>query len=85
MLLLAMTISTLLQYHRVLALGFSQQWQQRQAWQVAGQALLGRDTAGWHIVHQPQSLPSGCVLDPRYRHRTPSAHGVAGAAQLPRR
>ncbi|XIH01234.1 prepilin-type cleavage/methylation domain-containing protein [Pantoea sp. SGAir0418] len=63
MLLLAMTISTLLQYHRALALGFSQQWQQRQAWQVAGQALLGRDTAGWHIVHQPQSLPGGCVLD----------------------
>ncbi|MGX9241773.1 prepilin-type N-terminal cleavage/methylation domain-containing protein [Pantoea dispersa] len=63
MLLLAMTISALLQYHRALALGFSQQWQQRQAWQVAGQALLGRDTTGWQIVHQPQSLPGGCVLD----------------------
>ena len=79
MLLLAMTISTLLQYHRALALGFSQQWQQRQAWQVAGQALLGRDTAGWHIVHQPQSLRR-LRAGSRYRHRTPSAHGVAGAA-----
>jgi prepilin peptidase dependent protein C len=63
MLLLAMTISTLMQYHRALALGFSQQWQQRQAWQVAGQALLGREVAGWQIDRQQQSVGIGCVLE----------------------
>lgn len=63
MLLLAMTISTLLQYHRALALGFSQQWQQRQAWRVAGQALLGRDVEGWQIQHQQQTIALGCVLE----------------------
>ncbi len=63
MLLLAMTISALLQYHRALALGFSQQWQQRQAWQVAGQALLGRDVAGWQTERQQQSFAGGCTLE----------------------
>ncbi|WP_255478961.1 prepilin-type N-terminal cleavage/methylation domain-containing protein [Pantoea sp. ME81] len=63
MLLLAMTISTLMQYHRALALGFSQQWQQRQAWQVAEQALLGREVAGWQIDRQQQSVGIGCVLE----------------------
>ncbi|MDI9223719.1 prepilin-type N-terminal cleavage/methylation domain-containing protein [Pantoea sp. EA-12] len=63
MLLLAMTISTLLQYHRALALGFSQQWQQRQAWRVAGQALLGRDVEGWQIRRQQQTIALGCVLE----------------------
>ncbi|WP_337023953.1 MULTISPECIES: prepilin-type N-terminal cleavage/methylation domain-containing protein [unclassified Pantoea] len=63
MLLLAMTISTLMQYHRALALGFSQQWQQRQAWQVAGQALLGREVVGWQIDRQQQSVGIGCVLE----------------------
>ena len=63
MLLLAMTISTLLQYHRALALGFSQQWQQRQAWQVAEQALLGREVAGWQIERQQQSVGIGCTLE----------------------
>lgn len=63
MLLLAMTISTLLQYHRALALGFSQQWQQRQAWRVAGQALLGRDVEGWQIQRQQQTIALGCVLE----------------------
>ncbi|WP_343552428.1 prepilin-type N-terminal cleavage/methylation domain-containing protein [Pantoea sp.] len=63
MLLLAMTISTLLQYHRALALGFSQQWQQRQAWRVAGQALLGREVADWQIQRQQQSFSGGCVLE----------------------
>ena len=63
MLLLAMTISALLQYHRALALGFSQQWQQRQAWQVAGQALLGREVEGWQSEHQQQSFAGGCTLE----------------------
>ncbi|ORM70357.1 prepilin-type N-terminal cleavage/methylation domain-containing protein [Pantoea wallisii] len=63
MLLLAMTISTLLQYHRALALGFSQQWHQHQAWQVAGQVLLGREVDGWVSQHQPQTMPGGCVLN----------------------
>lgn len=63
MLLLAMSISALLHYHRALALGFSQQWQQRQAWQVAGQALLGRDVAGWRIQRQQQPQPGSCILE----------------------
>ena len=63
MLLLAVTITTLLNYHRALALGFSQQWQQRQAWQVAAQALLGRETAGWQIQRQQRSITLGCVLE----------------------
>ncbi|WP_345828457.1 prepilin-type N-terminal cleavage/methylation domain-containing protein [Pantoea sp. BRR-3P] len=63
MLLLAMTISTLLQYHRALALGFSQQWQQRQAWRAAGQALLGHDVAGWQSQRQQQSIAGGCTLE----------------------
>jgi prepilin peptidase dependent protein C len=63
MLLLAMTISTLLQYHRVLALGFSQQWQQRQAWRAAGQALLGHEIEGWQSQRQQQSLAGGCTLE----------------------
>ncbi|MEJ5044634.1 MULTISPECIES: prepilin-type N-terminal cleavage/methylation domain-containing protein [Pantoea] len=63
MLLLAMTISTLLQYHRALALGFSLQWQQRQAWHVAGQALLGHEVEGWQSQRQQQSLGSGCTLE----------------------
>ena len=63
MLLLAMTISALLQYHRALALSFSQQWQQRQAWQVAGQALLGHEVEGWQTERQQQSLTSGCTLE----------------------
>lgn len=63
MLLLAMTISTLLQYHRALALGFSQQWQQRQAWQAAEQALQGHNMPGWHARHQQVSIGAGCVLD----------------------
>ncbi|ADU70425.1 putative prepilin peptidase dependent protein C [Pantoea sp. At-9b] len=62
MLLLAMSISALLHYHRVLTLSFSQQWQQRQAWQVAGQALLGREVPGWQIQRQQQLQPGGCML-----------------------
>lgn len=63
MLLLAVTISTLLNYHRALALGFNQQWQQRQAWQVAGQALLGREVEGWQIQRQQHSMTLGCLLE----------------------
>ena len=63
MLLLAMSISALLHYHRVLTLSFSQQWQQRQAWRVAGQALLGHDVPGWQIQRQQQLQPGGCVLE----------------------
>jgi prepilin peptidase dependent protein C len=63
MLLLALSITTLLHYQRALTLGFSQQWQQRQAWQVAQQALLGYDTAGWHTQRQQQILPGSCTLE----------------------
>jgi len=55
-------VTLLLHYHRALALGFSQQWHQRQAWQVAQQALLGYETAGWHTQCQQQPLLPGCVL-----------------------
>ena len=80
MLLLAMTISTLLQYHRALALGFSQQWQQRQAWRVAGQALLGRDVEGWQSQRQQQGLAGGCTLE-RVTVTGPQQHS-ASLAQL---
>ncbi|WP_315901043.1 prepilin-type N-terminal cleavage/methylation domain-containing protein [Candidatus Pantoea soli] len=63
LLLLALTISSLLQYHRALTLGFSQQWQQHQAWPVAAQALLGHETEGWHARREAQTLPGGCVLE----------------------
>lgn len=63
MLLLTMTISALLNYHRVLVTGASQQWQQRQAWIVAGQALLGREVEGWQIARHQHSLTLNCVLE----------------------
>lgn len=63
MLLLALTITSLLHYHRALALGFSQQWLQHQAWQAAAQALQGRDVAGWHTQRQQQAFSARCTLE----------------------
>ncbi|SUB15247.1 Tfp pilus assembly protein PilV [Pantoea agglomerans] len=44
LLLMALSSSTLLHYHRALALGFSQQWYQREAWRVAEQQLMGHES-----------------------------------------
>lgn len=63
LLLMALSSSTLLHYHRALALGFSQQWYQREAWRVAEQGLAGHDVAGWTSTLQQQSGPSGCTLE----------------------
>ncbi len=63
LLLMALSSSTLLHYHRALALGFSQQWYQREAWRVAEQRLAGHEVAGWKSTLQQQSGPSGCTLE----------------------
>ncbi len=63
LLLMALSSSALLQYHRVLGLGFSQQWQQREAWRVAEQRLTGREVTGWQSVLQRSSGPGGCTLE----------------------
>ncbi len=63
MLLLALTITALLHYHRALAQGFSQQWLQRQAWQAAAQAMQGRDVAGWRTQRHQQAVSASCTLE----------------------
>lgn len=74
LLLMAVSTSALLQYHRVLTLGFSQQWQQREAWRVAEQRLLGREVPGWQTRSEKKQGPVGCVLEkaevsgPHQRH-----------------
>ncbi|MFB6326457.1 prepilin-type N-terminal cleavage/methylation domain-containing protein [Pantoea deleyi] len=59
---MALSTSTLLHYHRALALSFSQQWAQREAWRIAGQRLIGHEVAGWVSRLQQKSGPSGCIL-----------------------
>lgn len=63
LLLMALSSSTLLHYHRALVLGFSQQWYQREAWRVAEQRLLGHEVAGWQTTLQQQGIAAGCTLD----------------------
>jgi len=63
LLLMALSSSTLLHYHRALARGFSQQWYQREAWRVAEQRLAGHDVAGWQSTLQQQIGPLGCTLE----------------------
>lgn len=63
LLLMALSSSALLQYHRALSLGFSQQWQQREAWRVAGQRLIGRETTRWQSSLQRSGGPNGCTLE----------------------
>ncbi|QIE99415.1 prepilin-type cleavage/methylation domain-containing protein [Pantoea stewartii] len=60
---MAVSTSALLQYHRVLTLGFSQQWQQREAWRVAEQRLLGREVAGWQTRSDKKTGSGGCTLE----------------------
>ncbi|WP_313654748.1 prepilin-type N-terminal cleavage/methylation domain-containing protein [Pantoea sp.] len=60
---MALSTSTLLHYHRALALNFSQQWAQREAWRVAEQRLNGHDVAGWASSLQQKSGPSGCTFE----------------------
>ncbi|MDH2068147.1 prepilin-type N-terminal cleavage/methylation domain-containing protein [Pantoea sp. GD03673] len=60
---MALSTSTLLHYHRALALALSQQWYQREAWRVAEQRLNGHEVAGWRSTLQQQSSASGCILD----------------------
>ena len=62
-LLLAMSVSALLNYHRALALGFSQQWQQREAWRAAAQRLSGREIPGWQSHLSRRGGPGGCELE----------------------
>ena len=63
LLLMALSSSALLQYHRALTFGFSQQWNQREAWRVAEQRLIGHESAGWCTTLQIQNGPAGCRLE----------------------
>lgn len=63
LLLMALSSSTLLHYHRALTLGFSQQWYQREAWHAAEQRLMGHEMAGWRSTWQQQIGPAGCTLE----------------------
>lgn len=63
MLLLAMSISALLNYHRALTLGFSQQQRQQDAWRAAAQRLSGREIPGWQSDLSRRSGPGGCELE----------------------
>lgn len=63
LLLMALSSSTLLHYHRALARGFSQQWAQQEAWYVAEQRLAGHEVAGWQSTLQQQPGPAGCMLE----------------------
>lgn len=60
---MALSSSALVKYHRALALGFSQQWGQREAWRVAEQRLIGHEVTGWHTTLQRQSDTAGCMLE----------------------
>ena len=60
---MALSSSALVQYHRALTLGFSQQWLQREAWRVAGQRLAGHEVEGWRSTLQRQPGPGGCMLE----------------------
>lgn len=61
--LLAISVSALLAYHRALTQGFSQQWQQRAATRVAAQRLLGHEVAGWQTSLERGGAIAGCVLE----------------------
>lgn len=63
LLLLAMSVSALLQYHRALTQGFSQQWQQRVAVRVAAQRLMGHEVEGWQTSLERRAGVSGCTLE----------------------
>ncbi|WP_244269249.1 prepilin-type N-terminal cleavage/methylation domain-containing protein [Pantoea septica] len=63
LLLLATSVSALLQYHRALTQGFSQQWQQRVAVRVAAQRLMGHEVAGWRTSLQRSGAVSTCTLE----------------------
>lgn len=63
LLLLAMSISALLQYQRALVQGFSQQWQQREAWRVASQRFAGHEVPGWKTSLQDSNTSFGCNLE----------------------
>lgn len=47
LLLFAISLTALLHYQRMLAEGFYQQWQQREAWRVAARRLQAQESAGW--------------------------------------
>ncbi|MCZ4060320.1 prepilin-type cleavage/methylation domain-containing protein [Pantoea sp. LMR881] len=63
MLLMALSSSALMQYHRMLTHGFNQQWQQREAWRMAEQRLIGHDVAGWQSGLQRRTGPGNCTLE----------------------
>ncbi|WP_371242731.1 prepilin-type N-terminal cleavage/methylation domain-containing protein [Pantoea sp. KPR_PJ] len=63
LLLLAMSVSALLQYHRALTQSVHQQWQQRVAVRVAAQRLLGHEVAGWQTSLVPDISLAGCTLE----------------------
>jgi|GEM_PF-290242 len=62
LLLFSLSMTALLHYHQVLAEGFQQQWQQRNAWRSAWQRLQGNPLTGEQSRLQQQSGPEGCQL-----------------------
>lgn len=62
LLLFSLSFTALMHYQQALALGFQQQWQQREAWRNAQQRLEGQQMPGWRSTLQARSGPSGCQL-----------------------
>lgn len=62
LLLFAISLTALLHYQRILATGFYQQWQQREAWRVAARRLQGQESEGWQTTLHVQPAPEGCLL-----------------------
>lgn len=62
MLLLSLSLTALLQYQRALTGNIMMQWQQREAWHLAAQRLLGRANVDGRSELEQRAGPEGCVL-----------------------
>lgn len=60
--LFSTSIMAMLQYQQALNASVQQQREQREAWRVAAQSLLGVNTAGWNIMLNVDPGPAGCLL-----------------------
>ncbi|GLR08349.1 hypothetical protein GCM10007905_10680 [Mixta theicola] len=62
LLLFAISLTALLHYQRMLAAGFYQQWQQREAWRVAALRLQGQESEGWQTSLRSLPAVEGCLF-----------------------
>ncbi|ARJ42559.1 hypothetical protein B1H58_11330 [Pantoea alhagi] len=62
LLLFAISLTALLHYQQMLAAGFYQQWQQREAWRVAALRLQGQESEGWQTSLHKLPAVEGCLL-----------------------